>query len=281
MGIPMEAAHRNYRDRSHKPEMLFPLTPFWALIGFRSLNDILERWKAIGPTAALVRFREKPDPENLRGFFLTLLTLPQARQEALISEALSSTARHRRFDPISAWVCRLQEDHPGQVGVLAPLFLNLVRLEPGQAVYLPPGELHAYLEGMALELSANSDNVLRGGLTPKHVDVPELLRVVTFTERQVQVLQPRALASGEIVYPAPAGEFRLSVISLEEDRPYEGEETRGVEILICTQGEARVIELSERKVTPLPRGTSVIVPAAAGRYVLEGRALLYKATVPL
>jgi len=165
--------------------------------------------------------------------------------------------------------------------VLSPVLLNLVCLEPGQAIFLDAGELHAYLEGLGIELMANSDNVLRGGLTPKHVDVPELLRVLKFEDRDVTLLKPGKSIAHEFVYPSPAAEFVLSVITLNRGATYQSPKSRSVEILICTRGKATILDLSDETETQLSQGVSAIVPASVERYRIKGQGICYKAAVPL
>jgi len=165
--------------------------------------------------------------------------------------------------------------------VLSPLFLNLIRLEPGEALYIPAGELHAYLEGAGIELMANSDNVLRGGLTAKHIDVHELLTILNFTYTEVDILRPEKGAGGERFYTAPAEEFSLSVISVRKGSFFESPRKRSVEMMICMDGEARVTDLGNRDVLSLTKGASMIIPAGVKQYRIEGEAIIYKAGTPL
>ena len=125
-------------------------------------------------------------------------------------------------DPVWNWIVSLARYYPDDIGVLSPIFLNLICLSPGQAMYLPAGRLHAYLEGTGLELMANSDNVLRGGLTPKHVDVPELLTVLRFESTSIDVILPRRMGPYEETYATPATEFLLSRITLVSNDTYKG-----------------------------------------------------------
>jgi mannose-6-phosphate isomerase len=151
-----------------------------------------------------------------------------------------------------------------------------MRLESGQAIYLPAGNLHAYLGGVGLEIMANSDNVIRGGLTPKHVDVAELLRVLTFADGLVDVVMPEGNGP-EQIYVTPASEFRLSRVTLESSN-FTARERRGPEILLCTEGSAAVSALDGLS-SPLPRGASLFVPASAGAYSLTGAGTVFRATV--
>jgi mannose-6-phosphate isomerase len=159
--------------------------------------------------------------------------------------------------------------------------LNLISLKPGQALFLPSGELHAYLDGLGIELMANSDNVLRGGLTKKHIDVPELIRVLNFEEKEVDVLMPQKNKDCEGVYYSIAEEFILSVISDKKNISYTSPEKRSVEIILCADGKASVTDININENITLTRGTSVIIPSSVKKYKIEGKATLYKASVPV
>ena len=148
-------------------------------------------------------------------------------------------------------------------------------------MYIPPGELHAYLEGPGIELMANSDNVLRGGLTAKHVDVPELLRILDCSPGSTEILKHRSKDETERFYPIMAGEFALSSISVEEKSSYRSPRHRSVEIMICVEGDAHLDDLASGDEVPLKKGTSLIVPAAVSQYTIRGKATIYKAAVPL
>jgi mannose-6-phosphate isomerase len=175
---------------------------------------------------------------------------------------------------------RLNQENPGDVGVLSPLFMNMVRLEPGQGMYTPSGRLHTYLEGAGMELMANSDNVLRGGLTAKSVNIRELLKILDFTHNPVDIIMPERLEKGEDIYVTPAKEFVLSLISVEKGSPFESSRTRSVEIMIGLEGDAQISDLGSGEVLSLTKGTSLVVPAAVELYRIEGKATLYKAAVP-
>jgi mannose-6-phosphate isomerase len=217
----------------------------------------------------------------LRKFFQQVMTLERQRQGRALSEALDSAGLRVDQDPVSAWMIKLSQEYPGDIGVLFAALLNLVKLEPGEAMYLPAGELHAYLEGVGMELMANSDNVLRGGLTPKHMDVPELLNLLNFTEGEIDILTAQRLASGEAVYQTPAEEFVLSVITIDEASPFQSQTNRSVEIIICTEGEAEIKDLSEEASTKITKGASILIPAAVEQYRIAGSATLFKAAVPI
>jgi len=283
-GIPLDAPQRNYRDANHKPECICALTPFWALHGFRKIPEIL----ALGSRLDLAVFedllkvlRNRPDAKGLRSFFQALMTLSPAKRILLTDQAVKTALTFASEDPVYRWMGELGKAYPGDIGIFGPILLNLILLQPGQALYLPAAELHAYLEGTGIELMANSDNVLRGGLTPKHVDIAELLRVLNFEERTAHVLTPRTTAGGEHVYECPAREFVLSTITVVSKTTYFSPTVRGIEILLCTAGAGKITDQGTGEEVALPKGRAVLVPAAVKGYVLEGEAVVFKAAVPI
>ena len=283
-GLAADAPERNYRDANHKPELICALTRFRALKGFRRIGDALDRLERLDLPELVERvaaFRADPTRRGLACFFHEQLTLSPAECARIAAAAAERAALLAAEDRAFAWIDILQRHHPGDVGVLAPLLLNTVELAPGQALHLGAGELHSYLGGVGIELMASSDNVLRGGLTPKHVDVDELMRVLTFADGDAQVLESRPRAAGEAVYVTPAREFELSVLRVAEDVSHERAGERGVEILICTAGAGRIVAPSQAAPVPWRRGVTLLVPAAAGPYRVEGVGELYRASVPL
>jgi mannose-6-phosphate isomerase len=178
------------------------------------------------------------------------------------------------------WMLKLDAEYPGDIGVLSPALLNLVKLRPGQAMFLHAGRLHAYLDGVGMELMANSDNVLRGGLTPKHIDVPELLSVLTFDQQELVILEPGNERPCERAYASDAREFKLTVIGVSAGLSYMSPDDRSVEIMICTDGVARLTNPESKATLELSKGMSVLIPSALRRYSIEGAATIYKASVP-
>jgi mannose-6-phosphate isomerase len=172
----------------------------------------------------------------------------------------------------------LNQAYPNDIGVLSPILLHLVELAPGQALYLPAGRLHAYLNGLAVEVMANSDNVLRGGLTSKHVDVEELLRTLDFNAPPLQVMEPDRVGLQEHDYPVQAEEFRLSSIHLRSPGNY-FQRGRGLEpeIIFCFQGSAHFNWAGDREGLLIRRGESVFIPADVSGYHIGGEAVLFKA----
>ena len=282
--IPIDAPHRNYRDDNHKPECLCALTQFWALSRFRPISGMLSYLEMVcahGLGSEIKDLKQQPTSDGLKRFYTALMSMPTNRKNQIVAEALKQAQRFEGDDPVFQWMLKLAEDYPNDIGVLSPILLNLICLEPGQAIFLNAGELHAYLKGCGMELMANSDNVLRGGLTPKHVDVPELLRVLKFENQDVTLLKPHTSSAAERVYPSPAKEFELSVITLGKETPYRSPVDRSVEILICTRGKAILMDENSQTETQLPQGASALIPAVAERYAIRGDGVCYKAAVPI
>jgi len=284
LGIPLDAPHRNYRDDNHKPEIICALTPFWALNGFRKIEEtlsLLEEARIPGLAEIVSFLRSHPNRAGLKKFFNHLMTTDSGKQRKIVEQAVNAAEKRTHEEPVWTWMIKLNEEYPGDMGVLSPIFLNLFRLEPQQAMYLPAGELHGYLEGVGIELMANSDNVLRGGLTPKHIDVQELLAVLNFTDGDLNILSPENLTPGEAAYNTEAEEFVLSVLRIKKAAPFSSSRDRSVEMMMCTEGEVSVTDLRIGDISRLTRGISIIVPAAVEQYSIEGDGILYKAAVPV
>jgi len=282
-GIPLDAFNRNYHDDNHKPELICALTPFWALKGFRPIDSILDIFDKLGVAtfqSELDSLRRSPTSDGLKNFFLALMTAPKEAQNEAVKEAVRAACKPDDSDPVTPLIVKLNEKYPGDIGVLCAAMLNIVHLQPGQALYLPAGELHGYSEGLAIEIMANSDNVLRGGLTPKNIDVPELLKVLAFQPDTPSIIEPVEKAASEKVYATPASEFELSVIEPTAGHLYESPLERNVEILICVEGRANIQKSDARTGIEVSNGAAVLVPACVGQYLIEGNAKIYKATVP-
>lgn len=276
-GVPRDAAHRNYKDSSHKPELLCALTPFDALCGFRAIPKTIELFERLGVRALddkLAPLRKDRDAAGLAETFRLIMTTPELERMPMVDAVVEACATSGdAFAKERAWAMRLAALYPGDVGVVSALLLNLVHLEPGDAVYLGAGNLHAYLEGTGVEIMASSDNVLRGGLTKKHVDVPELMKVLDFVAGPVEPLRPRQVDDVERVYETPAREFRLSVIDLRSRAGGVTRDLFGPEILLVTSGAARLGD------TMMGKGRAAFVPACVRKYTLEGDGVVYRAAV--
>ena len=268
LGIARDAANRNYPDPTAKPELVCALTEFHALAGFRDPHRTVKLLRAIetpGLSKYTVLLEAQPDPAGLRALFTTWITLPQASLDELLPEVLDACVKHVKDHGEFATECRtileLGETHPRDAGVLAALLLNRLTLRAGEAIYLPAGNLHLYLHGTAVEILANSDNILRCGLTPKHVDVPELLRVVDFGCGEMPVQHGESADQRMAVYRTDAPEFELSRMEWPSGDDFELEvDSAGPQILLCTEG-ALVASAADGARVELQRGQSVWLPA--------------------
>jgi mannose-6-phosphate isomerase len=293
-GVPLGARERNYKDPNHKPEMLCALDEFTGVCGFRAparTVELLERLGVAGLSPVVEVLRAKPEPEALREALTWALTLAPDTVVELVGATRDALLRlaDESADPADAGMLRdyaaLADHYPADPGLLSALLLNHVVLRPGEAVYLGAGVPHAYFRGLGVELMANSDNVLRAGLTPKHIDVPELLRVVEFRATEPGVIRPRSVVEhpGEELYPAPIDEFRLSRYRLgaEGGRPLP---TDTPQILLCTEGRVALTDATGERLTLAPGQSCFIAagsPAVTAASEDGDTANLFRATVSL
>ena len=282
-GIELNSPNRNYKDPNHKPELIVALTEFRALAGFRPVPDTaaffaelsspeLDRYATLLPT----------DGEgDLRALFTTLISLPHQPRVELIESVKRAAAELVDKRNAPEWMVEaaevyleLNQTYPGDVGVLAALLLNVLTLAPGEAAFLRAGQLHAYLSGLGVEVMANSDNVLRGGLTTKHVDVPELVKVLDFSTLE----NPRADAApshGGVEFQLPVDSFAVRIHALDDGDTLAVDED-GPAIVLCTAGEVRGADGFV-----LTQGNGAWVPAseAATEITAAGKTQVFVATV--
>jgi mannose-6-phosphate isomerase len=285
-GIPRDSPERNYVDANHKPELISALTDFEALCGFRAVHasaDLLSQLQAAGADK-LVGFAERIVGDGgLRDVVTALLTMPAAWQADLLASVLPAAAaiaaRGSDWAAECGWAQRLADFYPGDPGVVLALLMNLVVLRPGEALFLSAGRIHAYLRGAGIELMASSDNVLRCGLTSKHVDGPELLRVLDFGTEDVQPLSATADGPWDR-YPVPVEDFTLARLSLVPGAPDEVLDGDGPQILLVTDGTITVTSSGDETSVQLERGQSAFA-AAGRRLVLSGTGELFLATTNL
>lgn len=281
-GIPRQASHRNYRDRNHKPELLYAITEFEALCGFRPIAGILASMQRLG-TPELEQLAERlqrdPSPTPLKALVEYLLVAPPGRHQKLVTSTLGAAERRiAAGDPEAdhlRWIVELGRVYPGDVGIVTALLLNYIKLDVGQAIFLPARSLHTYLSGLGIEIMASSDNVLRGGLTPKHVDSAELLLVLSFEAKAPPLVSATKLSDIEDAYVTPAADFRLSHIRLNGSvklNPF------GPELLLCSEGDCSVSD-TESEPEPIKQGESLFIAASTKAVVISGQAALFRATV--
>jgi mannose-6-phosphate isomerase len=280
-GVPLDAPHRNYKDRSHKPEMMYALTPFEALCGFRPtgatvrLLDTLAVDELADLRAVLAR---RPGESGLRHVVTTVLATNRSALASTVDALAAACRAHANRLPGEhagefAMAARLADHYPGDPGVLIALLMNRIDLAPGEAVYLPAGNLHAYLSGFGVEIMASSDNV-RGGLTTKHVDVAELSAVVSFTPHEPRRIVPIPVAPGELAFRTPSPEFELSRIQVDPSGRII--EHGGPQILLVVDGSVTITDSQGDRLVVGP-GRSVFLPARQGPVWVDGAGVLFRA----
>jgi len=279
-GLPPGDPGRNYVDDWPKPELLYALTPFEVAAGLRTPADAAAILRALAvdqlqPLAG--RLSAATSEQAVAGALASVLEWPEPAE--LVAAVVAACARLAAagsgpYADACAAAVRVAADHPGDIGVLALLLMRHEVLQPGQAVFMPAGGLHAYLRGTGIELLANSDNVVRSGLTGKHIDVPELLKLLD-PAVLVPVLSPRVLADGVTWFDTPAPEFRLYLLDLTGlSVTLPG---HGPRILLCLDG-ACVLRSASGETLELRRGASCFISAADAPVHAAGSAHLALAT---
>jgi mannose-6-phosphate isomerase len=278
-GLAPDDPRRTYRDAHHKPELLCALERFEVLSGFRPAAQIAEQFEAFDLPAGWVALARAGDPGRLCAALWALDDDGRHQLLAAVSAAArSGSPADARFGAEAGFVRRATDRFPGDIGALVGLCLNRLQLSAGQGVFAAAGRLHSYLEGVGVELMANSDNVVRAGLTTKAIDVDELLRLLDTTADIPAALEPLIdEVTGEARFPVQVDEFCLSSFRLDGERIEV--DSPGPEILLCVDGAAEVDQPGPG--WALPRGASLFVPASTARYRLHGRGAVYRAAVGL
>jgi mannose-6-phosphate isomerase len=245
-GVPLDARERVYVDDWPKPEILCALEPFEVLAGLRPASQAAEVLDGLGLPELkelAAGLREEPSPRAVGRALARLLEWPADGRASLAASVVEAAAAEAAKGGVHAdaydAVVRMNADHPGDIGLVASLLLNHRVLEPGQALFMGAGGVHAYIRGVGIELMANSDNVIRAGLTPKHIDVAELVRVLD-PEVEVPVLAAREVSPGVEVFDTDVPEFRLSRLTLADGAVLAVPGDGGPRLLLCIEGEASV-----------------------------------------
>jgi len=257
-GVSIDAPDRTYRDANHKPELICALTPFDALVGFRPPADVIDEFGHIEALAPMIERLQGPLP--LQTTVEWLLRLPALQAAAMVADVV----------PVIELAALLDSFYPGDRGVLVGLLLHRVLLQPGEAVFLGAGNLHAYLSGVGVEIMANSDNVIRGGLTPKHINIEELLQVVSFDAFEPDI--QRATGPEHHFVSTGAG-FQLTRLDSPEGRSIQ---TNGPELVFVTSG-AIELECSDGSHTSLGPGQAAFVETGSD-YTLRGTGVTWRAS---
>ncbi|MFT3948397.1 MAG: mannose-6-phosphate isomerase, class I [Agriterribacter sp.] len=283
-GIPITAPHRNYKDDNHKPEVMVALSEFWLLHGFKETTLLRQTLNEVPGFNTLLPIFDK---EDYFGLYKYVMELPQTEVDNMLapllkrSEAAYKANQLSKADP-AYWACKTLPDSDDKYsnidrGIFSIYFFNILQLHPGQAIFQGAGVPHAYLEGQNIELMSNSDNVLRGGLTPKHIDVPELLKHTLF-EGVVANIMDGEKRGVETIYYCPVPDFIASKIELVRDEKYT-HTAFSIEIVLVTEGEATIT--GGNQTIHLLQGEAAVAGASENYTIATGTSVvLYKAGVP-
>ncbi|MDE5206452.1 mannose-6-phosphate isomerase [Citrobacter amalonaticus] len=265
-GIPMDAAERNYKDPNHKPELVFALTPFLAMNAFREFSEIVSLLQPVaGAHTAIAHFLEQPNAERLSQLFAGLLNM-QGEEKSRALAILKAALETQQGEPWQT-IRLIAAFYPDDSGLFSPLLLNVVKLNPGEAMFLFAETPHAYLQGVALEVMANSDNVLRAGLTPKYIDIPELVANVKFEAKPANQLLTTPVKNGaELDFPIPVDDFAFSLHDLSAQETTIDQQSAA--ILFCVEGEA-ILSKGEQRLVLKP-GESAFISAEESPVSVSG-----------
>lgn len=275
LGIKLDSPQRNYKDPNHKPELVYAITPFLAMNGFRPINQIIALFDTLSLSSVenhVNEFKHDRSDRGLEQLFYAVLTLESTLKQQAISELKSKI--DLLDDRLANLIDEIAEKFPNDNGLFAPLILNVIELQRGQAMFLRAQTPHAYLKGTALEIMASSDNVLRAGLTSKHIDINELFDNTTFhsIDKQ-QLLTLPIYHHNKTLFPVPVNDFAFEIIS--SDNQAKIEEISSAVILFCLKGE---ITLSTQTDTmTIHCGESVFIACCAQRFRYQGQGVFAKA----
>lgn len=282
-GVPLDDPTRTYKDTWPKPEMLVALGPFEALWGFRDplrtaeLFDALEPRESLEPLIGPLRHRGAE--AGLAEVFLECLC-PDEVHRAMINGVLSAALDHAEdrdgVGEFARLALTLDEFYPSDPTILAALLLNHVHLGKGQGLHVPAGVLHAYLSGTGIEIMASSDNVVRGGLTPKHIDVDALVSLLHFAPSEPDIITPSPVGAGVCHYPTTEPEFSLWRVELVPDRPAALPGDGRARILLVVEGHVTILDEQGAELGGIRQGESVFFEASE-RAVLRGNCLAFLA----
>lgn len=282
-GVDIKDSKRNYKDKNHKPEVMVALSEFWLLHGFLKedkLHDVLQS------VPEFDGFDEIFSEKDYKGLYEYVMTMSQHDADNLLRSLVDRELQSKQDNQLTKqdpgwWVSKLYEhDKPKEnfdKGIFSIYFFNIVKAEPGEAVFQGAGLPHAYLEGQNVELMANSDNVLRGGLTPKHIDVPELIKHIHFEGIEPNLLKGSGEQNGEKKYPCPVKDFGISKIELS-DKEIHQSQSKSLEIIVVINGELKV----EGNNSIIAKKGEAVAVLANEEYTIstQNYVLAYKAFVP-
>ncbi|EHY9870331.1 mannose-6-phosphate isomerase, class I [Vibrio vulnificus] len=279
-GLQLTDSSRNYKDDNHKPELVYALTFYKAMNGFRTIEEIVslfDQAKVETLRLDLEKLILQPTSTGLKAFFDVVMNLSAERKQRALAELLQAVdqpAKTAKAREAFELIKEFRQDYRDDIGLFSPLLLNIVELEPGEAMFLHAETPHAYVKGTGLEIMANSDNVLRAGLTPKHMDIAELIANTNFisTDRDKLILKPFNIEN-KTAYPIPVEDFSFEIVNVEttERQQY----VRSAEILFCIEGNCAIRHGSD--VVTVAAGESVFVCNSTKVYEYFGEGRLARA----
>ncbi|MFG0605154.1 mannose-6-phosphate isomerase, class I [Vibrio mimicus] len=269
-GIDLGDFRRNYKDANHKPELVYALSEFQAMNGFRSFESIIENFKRVSIASLnpwLQAFELDVSPKGLESFFISLLQIDGEEKDTVLTELVKYAEQHQDKETF-ALICSLAEQYPSDIGLLCPLMLNVITLQPGDSMYLAARTPHAYVKGACLEIMANSDNVLRAGLTAKHIDINELVNGTTFEPRSLESLLLRpSVVDGSCYYSIPVDDFRFEVHLPDQSKTCQ---VNSAEILLAIEADATLTHSNGESIT-IAKGESTFIPAYSNKYKIKSK----------
>lgn len=262
-GINLKAANRNYKDPNHKPELVYALTPYQAMNGFRDFKDIIRMFETVNAPALqtqVAALKDNQTESGLSQFFEAILSLTGEAKDSSI-QALMAHAQEYKGNELADLLIELEKQYPGDVGLFAPLMLHVITLKPGEAMFLDACTPHAYIKGTGLEIMANSDNVLRAGLTPKYMDIPELIaNTICQPKPSNEILLAPKEEKNAKHYPIPVDDFKFSVYECEANLTCDS-----AEIIFAINADVTLTHPSGY-ILVLTKGESAFIPYSAGEY---------------
>lgn len=280
LGIPLNAENRNYKDPNHKPELVYALTFYKAMNGFRPIADIIALFEEAEISSLSIELNElktSADNDSLKTFFTAIMSLEGERKDQALNELYAAQTRPAKTSmgrEALQYSKEFKQHYLDDIGLFAPLMLNTIELAPGEAMFLLSETPHAYVRGTGLEIMANSDNVLRAGLTAKHIDVPELINNTSFEPIKPKDIRLKPqLKEGKLSYPVPVDDFGFEIVPVANQNIIQF--VRSPEILFCIEGKVTISNQQDK--INLKAGESVFVSNHSIKYLCEGHGMLARA----
>lgn len=257
-GITPNDPRRSFRDDNHKPELMMALTDFYALCGFREYTQIADIFRSLNLARLFTSFEsfaEKLDPQSFSELYLQVIQYPEPKE---LNDVLLKLPDKGEYAQLITWIKKLDTIYPGDPAIISPLLMNLIKLRPYEAIYLDAGIIHAYLEGSGIEIMASGDNVLRAGLTSKHIDIPKLCEIMTFAPYLPDIQAASHDEDHLHGYHSEANDFKLYHLQLSKEE--KALNIEGIKIILCLSGELKLTSGEDELL--LSRGESAIISAS-------------------